>query len=258
MKLYLHFFSIHLRSAFQYKLSFILTVLGHFLISFNVFLGVYFMFQRFHQVNGYQFSEVLLCFSITLLGYTIAEAFIRGFDVFPSTISHGEFDRILLRPRNEIFLVLASKVEFTRIGRLIQAIVILSYAIMKSEIEWNISKVITLTLMLLGGSVIFGCLFIIYASICFFTLEGLEFMNILTDGAREFGKYPISIYGKNVLRFCTYLVPYALFQYYPFLYLTGRTHQQLYMICPIIACIFIIPTYLFWCYGVRHYKSTGS
>lgn len=258
MKLYLHFFSMHLRSAFQYKVSFLLTAIGQFLVSFNVFLGVYFMFQRFHTVNGYQFSEVLLCFSITLFGFTLAETFIRGFDTFASTISHGEFDRILLRPRHEIFLVLANKIEFTRIGRLLQSIVILDYAIMKSGVIWNISKIITLILMMIGGCVIFACLFIIYASICFFTLEGLEFMNILTDGAREFGKYPLSIYGKNVLRFCTFLIPYALFQYYPFLYLTGRSHNQFFMFCPIIACIFIVPTYLFWCYGVRHYKSTGS
>lgn len=258
MKLYLHFFSIHLRSSFQYKISFLLTVVGQFLVSFNVFLGVYFMFTRFHQVKGYRFGEVLLCFSVTLMGFTIAETFVRGFDHFATTIANGEFDRILLQPRHEIFLVLASKIEFSRLGRLIQAIVILIYAVLYSGINWNINKVVTLILVLIGGSVIFGCLFAIYAGICFFTLEGLEVMNILTDGAREFGKYPINIYGKNVLRFCTYLVPYALFQYYPFLYLTGRVQNQIYMIYPLIACLFVIPTYLFWCYGVRHYKSTGS
>lgn len=258
MKLYMHFFSIHLRSAFQYKISFWLTTVGQFLVSFNVFLGVYFMFYRFHQVKGYHFSEVLLCFSVTLMGFTIAETFVRGFDQFASTIANGEFDRILLRPRHEIFLVLASKIEFSRLGRLIQAIVILVYAVLYSGINWDISKAVTLALMLLGGSVIFGCLFVIYAGICFFTLEGLEVMNILTDGAREFGKYPINIYGKNVLRFCIFLVPYALFQYYPFLYLTGRSQNQIYVAFPLIACLFVIPTYLFWCYGVRHYKSTGS
>jgi len=112
--------------------------------------------------------------------------------------------------------------------------------------------------MILGGTVIFGCLFIIYASICFFTLEGLEFMNILTDGAREYGKYPLDVYGKGVLRFCTFIVPYALFQYYPFLFLTGRSDQELYMLLPIVGCLFLIPCYLLWRLGVRHYKSTGS
>jgi ABC-2 type transport system permease protein len=242
----------------QYKMSFLLTTIGQFLVSFNVFLGVLFMFDRFHEVKGYSFSEVLLCFSTVLMSYSLAEMFMRGFDLFASTISNGEFDRILLRPRSIILLVVSGKIEFTRFGRILQAIIMFAYGILASEILWSPSKILTLLLMIFGGTVIFSCLFVIYASICFFTLEGLEFMNILTDGAREYGKYPLDIYGKGVLRFCTYLVPYTLFQYYPFLYLIGRTDHWWYLFFPLLGCLFLIPSFLLWRFGVLHYKSTGS
>jgi ABC-2 type transport system permease protein len=242
----------------QYKVSFLLTTIGQFLVSFNVFLGVLFMFDRFHEVKGYSFSEVLLCFSTVLMSYSLAEMFMRGFDLFASTISNGEFDRILLRPRSIILLVVSGKIEFTRFGRILQAIIMFAYGILASEIHWSPSKILTLLLMIFGGTVIFSCLFVIYASICFFTLEGLEFMNILTDGAREYGKYPLDIYGKGVLRFCTYLVPYTLFQYYPFLYLIGRTDHWWYLFFPLLGCLFLIPSFLLWRFGVLHYKSTGS
>jgi ABC-2 type transport system permease protein len=258
MSLYIRFFGIHFKSAMQYKLSFLLTTIGQFLVSFNVFLGVLFLFDRFHEVKGYSFSEVLLCFSAVLMSYSLAEMFMRGFDMFAGTISNGEFDRILLRPRSAIVLVVTGKFEFTRLGRILQAIVMLIYGISASTIDWNIKSIITLTLMIIGGTVIFGCLFVIYASICFFTLEGLEFMNILTDGAREYGKYPLNVYGKGVLKFCTYLVPYALFQYYPFLYLTGRSDHPMFMFLPVVGCLFLLPSLLLWRFGVRHYKSTGS
>jgi ABC-2 type transport system permease protein len=258
MGLYLKFFGIHLKGAMQYKMSFLLTTIGQFLVSFNVFLGILFMLERFNQVKGYSFSEVLLCFSIVLMSYSLAEMFLRGFDLFASTISNGEFDRILLRPRSTILLVVSGKIEFTRFGRMLQAILMLSYGISSSKINWDVSKVFTVILMIIGGTVIFGCLFVIYASICFFTLEGLEFMNILTDGAREYGKYPLDIYGKGVLRFCTFLVPYTLFQYYPFLYLIGRTQHWQYLFLPIVGCLFLIPCLGLWRYGVRQYKSTGS
>lgn len=258
MRLYLKFFGIHLKGAMQYKVSFLLTTLGQFLVSFNVFLGVLFMFDRFHQVKGYSFSEVLLCFSTVLMSYSLAEMFMRGFDLFASTISNGEFDRILLRPRSIILLVVSGKIEFTRFGRILQAIVMLTYGIMVSKMVWSPIKILTLLLMILGGTVIFGCLFVIYASICFFTLEGLEFMNILTDGAREYGKYPLDIYGKGVFRFCTYLVPYTLFQYYPFLYLIGHTEHWWYLFFPLLGCLFLLPSFLLWRFGVKHYKSTGS
>jgi len=258
MKLYLKFFTIHLKGAMQYKLSFLLTTIGQFLVSFNVFLGMFFMFNLFHEVKGYRFGEVLLCYATVLMSYSLAEMFMRGFDMFASTIGNGEFDRILLRPRSTILLVISGRMELTRIGRILQSIGMFIYGITASGISWSADKVLTLILMVLGGSVIFGCLFVIYASICFFTLEGLEFMNILTDGAREYGKYPLDVYGKGVLRFCTFLVPYTLFQYYPFLYLTGRATNPAFIALPVVACLFIVPCYLLWRFGVRHYKSTGS
>lgn len=258
MKLYMKFFGIHLKGAMQYKVSFLLTTIGQFLVSFNVFLGILFLYDRFHIVNGYRFSEILLCFSTVLISFSLAEMFMRGFDMFAGTIGNGEFDRILLRPRSIILLVVSGKIEFTRFGRILQALIMFIYGITASGITWSFRKIATLILMVIGGTVIFGCLFVIYAGICFFTLEGLEFMNILTDGAREFGKYPIDVYGKGVLRFCTFVVPYALFQYYPFLYLTGRSDQWWYMLLPIAGCLFILPSILFWRFGVRHYKSTGS
>ena len=67
----------------QYKTSFFLTCLGQFFTSFNVFLGIYFMFQRFHTVKGYTYQEVLLCYSIVLMAFTLAEAFARGFRYLP-------------------------------------------------------------------------------------------------------------------------------------------------------------------------------
>lgn len=258
MKLYLKFLGIHIKSAMQYKLSFLLITIGQFLISFNALIGIYFLLNLFHEVKGYSLSEVILCYAIVLMAYTIAEVFMRGFDTFAGTIRNGEFDRILLRPRSSVLLVLLNRMELTRMGKMLQATGMLIFGIKNSGIVWTASKILTLILMVFSGSIIFGCLFWIYASICFFTLEGLEVMNILTDGAREFGKYPLNIYGKEILKFSTFIIPYALFQYYPFLYLTGRSSNRLFSLLPLVACIFIIPCYLLWRYGIRHYKSTGS
>ena len=43
LRLYRHYISINIRSAMQYKMSFFLTAVGQFLVSFNVFLGIFFM-----------------------------------------------------------------------------------------------------------------------------------------------------------------------------------------------------------------------
>jgi len=249
---------MHIKSQMQYKTSFFLTLIGQFLVSFTVLLGMFFMMNRFNTVDSFSLQEVLLCFAVVLMAYSLAECFARGFDLFPQMISNGEFDRVLVRPRGLVFQILAGKVDFSRLGRLTQAVLVFCYAIPASDVVWSGDKVITLLLMVICGILVFFGLFLIYAAVAIFTIEGIEFMNVLTDGGREFGAYPFSIYGDGILKFLTYIIPLALFQYYPLLYLLDREQGLQYMLAPLGGLLFLIPAYAFWRFGVFHYKSTGS
>ena len=56
VRLYLHYVSIQVRSMMQYKTSLILSIIGQFIGSFQVFLGIFVMFQRFSRVEGFTYS----------------------------------------------------------------------------------------------------------------------------------------------------------------------------------------------------------
>lgn len=258
MKLYFRYLSIHLRGMMQYKLSFLLASVGQLLHGATVLLGVYFMMLRFPTVAGFSYQEVLLCYAVVMSAFSLAEIFARGFDIFSSVIGNGEFDRMMVRPRSAIFQVLCSRLELTRWVKLLMSLLVLAYVIAAGDIVWDAVRILGLIGMIAGGAVLFSGLFLVYASFCFFTLEGLEFMNIFTDGGRELGRYPVSVYGKRLLRFFTYAVPLACFQYYPFLYLTGRVNDPRYLLAPAACFLFLLPCYLFWRFGLRHYRSTGS
>ena len=88
MNLYGKYLSIHLKSLMQYKVSFFLTAFGQFLISFSAILGVYFLLDRFHAIKGYTFTDILLCSSVIIMAFSLAECFARGFDQFPKAISN--------------------------------------------------------------------------------------------------------------------------------------------------------------------------
>lgn len=258
LKLYMRYVSINVRSMMEYKTSFLLTAVGQFLVSFNVFLGIFFLFQRFSRINDFSYSEVLLCYAVVLMEFSLAEMVARGFDTFPEMVKSGSFDRVLVRPQNEILQVLGNKFELTRIGRMLQAVVMFAYGIAKSGVVWSFPKVMTLVFMLIGGTSVFFGLFLLYAAFSFFTLDGLEFMNVFTDGAREYGKYPIGIYGKKALLFTTFVIPYSLIQYYPLLYLLDRLNGIGYVFVPLLANLFLLPCWLMWRFGVGRYKSSGS
>ncbi|MDR0949821.1 MAG: ABC-2 family transporter protein [Lachnospiraceae bacterium] len=244
----------------QYRLSLWLTTIGQFFVSFFAFLGMYLLFEQFGSIAGWNFGEAALMFAVVLIAFSITECYARGFDVFSRFIKSGDFDRILLRPRSTVLQILGSNFEISRLGRLVESVVVLWIAITLLDIPWTISKVITLILMILSGIFIFTGIFILGATVCFFTVEGLEFINIFTDGGREIAQYPLTIYPKWVMRFFTFIIPFGSFNYLPLLYLTGRATENvtLYMLSPLLGVVFLIPCLFIWKFGVKRYLSTGN
>lgn len=258
MKLYLNFLAMNLKSQMQYRVSFLLTTVGQFITAFTSYFGLYFIFTRVSAIDDFTYEQVLLCFSVTMTAFALGELAGAGFAVFPRLLGNGEFDRALVRPRNVILQVLVPNMDFTRLGLMIQAVLVLFYAVPNSGIVWNWQKVLTLVLMILCGSALFFGLFLIKAACSFFTLGSPEFMNIFTYGSRQFGRFPFSVYGKGVLKFLTYVVPLALFQYYPLLYLLDRAGASYFVLIPLAGLLFLIPCFAFYRYGLSRYQSTGS
>ena len=260
MKLYFRYMSILLKSQMEYRTSFILLSIGQFFVPFLVFVSIFFLFQRFPNIGGWSLYEVALCYSVTHMAFSLSECFARGFDSFSSIIVNGDFDRILVRPRGTILQVLGSKFEFTRIGRLAQSIIVLVFSLTNIDTTWNIYKIITLMLMITSGILIFTGIYMLGATLCFWTIEGLEVINIFTDGGREMAQYPLSIYKDWVRKFFTFVIPFGTVNYLPLMYILDKVegNKIIYMFTPLLGTLFIIPCVLIWNFGVKHYKSTGS
>ncbi len=257
LRLYGRYFLLHWRCALVYKSSFFLMIFGQFLTSFTAIFGIYFLFDRFHTVEGFTLPQVLLCSGTVLLSASLAELVGRGFDGFDRMLGNGGFDRVLLRPRSALFQVLAAQMEFSRLGRLLQALLVFAYALPASGVRWTWPKAAALLLMTAGGAVLFFSLLLLHAALCFFTTDALEVLNILTYGGQEFGRYPVVIYGRPLLFFFTFVVPLACVQYYPLLYLLDRAPWPV-LLTPLAAVLFLLPCWGMWRLGVKRHRSTGS
>jgi len=244
----------------EYRTSFILLSIGQFFVPFLIFISIFFFFQRFPSIGGWSLYEVALCYAVTHIAFSISECFARGFDSFSSIVINGDFDRILVRPRTTIIQVLGSKFEFTRIGRFVQSIIVLVFSLSNLNVDWDLYKVVTLVLMIVSGIVIFTGVYMLGASLCFWTIEGLEVINIFTDGGREMSQYPLNIYKEWVRKFFTFIIPFGTVNYLPLMFILDKIEGNsfLYMITPLLGMLFIIPCVLIWNIGVKHYKSTGS
>jgi ABC-2 type transport system permease protein len=261
MILYFKYLRMLFKAQMQYRASFLLLSIGQCVAPLTVFAGLYILFQRFGQIQGWSFYEVALTFGVIHMAFSISECFARGFDSFSVLVGGGDFDRLLVRPRGTVVQVMGSRFEFTRIGRLAQGTIVLVWAIAGLDIVWTAPKLATLALMVTSGVFIFTGIFILAATLCFWTIQGLEVANIFTDGGREMAQYPLNIYEKWATRFFTFVIPFGCVNYYPLLYVLDRTNSGpdiAYMLAPLAGIAFIIPCLLVWRFGVRHYRSTGS
>lgn len=249
---------MNLKSQLEYKASFIMSSISQFFVFFTYYFVIIALFDKFSNIRGFTVYEVLLCFAIIHLGFAFNETFFRGIDKFELLIIDGSLDRFLVRPRGILYQVLCSKIHAIKVFRILQSIIVMAIALIKLDVIWNIEKVIVLILMILASILIFFGLFVLTASYCFITVQGLEVKNVFTDGGKNLAQYPISIYRKGFAFIFTFIIPYAFINYYPLLFFLDRTNNILYMFSPLLVFIFLIPCLLSFKIGLKHYSSTGS
>lgn len=259
MLLYLKSMLMHIKCDIEYKVSFILTVIASALSSILAIIGSLILLKSFGSIDGYTVSEILLTTGIALFGHVTTEMFGRGLDHFHKQVKNGLLDRILTRPRNITLQVLCSEFEIGKIGRLVDAIVILLYAIFTVNVDWDLYKVFVLILMICGSVTLFFSILLLKASFSFWTIEGMEFMNIISDGGREVSSYPISIYEKWFANIFTYVIPFGCVNYFPLLYLLDKGNVAVwYGFTPFATLIFLVISFGVWKIGLKQYASTGS
>lgn len=258
MKLYFKYLKIHFKSLLQYKVSFILSFISQFFIFFSYYFVILSLFDKFNNIKGFTLYEVLLTFAIIQFGYSFTETFARGIDRFDLLIIDGFFDQILLRPRNIFLQAMAHEIDYTKLSRTLQAIIILIIALCNLNVSWNLTRIICLILMLTSSISVFLGLFILSASYCFITVQGLEVRNLFTDGGKHMAQYPIGVFKKGFVLFFTVVIPYAFVNYYPLLYFVGKTNTILYAFTPLLVFLYLIPCFLVFKLGIKKYASTGS
>lgn len=258
MKIYFESLAMHLKGELEYRVDFILSFLSQILVFFTYYFIILALFTKFNHIKGFTLYEVLLCFSIVQFGFAFNEVFARGIDKFDELIIRGDFDRLLLRPKNIILQVLCSDSDFVKVSRLIQSIIVLIIAICHLNISWNLLKIITLLLMLFSSCIIFFGIFLMAASYCFFTVQGLEVRNVFTDGGKHMAQYPIGVFSKGFVWFFTFIIPYAFVNYYPLLFFLGRKSSILYAFSPLLVFLYLIPSIVTFYLGMKRYSSVGS
>jgi ABC-2 type transport system permease protein len=225
---------------------------------------VYALFHRFGQVDGWSFGEVALFYGLINISFSIADLLGRGFDVFGSDfVRTGAFDRVLLRPRSAALQLIGHEIRLSRFGRMLQGLAVVVLATRFAPIDWDAAAVAMAVWAVAGGVALFVGILVLQATLSFWTVEGLEVVNVLTYGGVQAAQYPLSIYAGWFRKVLTFGVPLACVAYYPVLAILKRPDplgapDWILPLTPLAGFAFLALSFLAWRAGMARYASTGS
>ncbi len=263
LRLYRRYLGVSVRAQLQYRASFVLQTLGQLGITGIEFFSIWVLFNRFHRLGEWTLPEVGLFYGTVGMAWALADMVGRGFDNFGQLVKTGDFDRLLLRPRAAAFQLLAQDTQLRRIGRMLQAGVVLAWSWSALGLGWTPERMLLLAAAILGGAMLFFGLLVVQATVSFWTVESLEIMNVMTYGGVTTAQYPLTIYPDWLRRLFLFVVPLGVVLYFPIVRILGKADPMgapvwLGWAGPMAGGVFLLLALQVWRLGIRHYTSTGS
>src|SRR5258708_28860920 len=124
----------------EYKVSFILALIGSFLACVTEFGVVVVLFLRVPALAGWSFTEVALLYGISGVCFAFAEIIAAALDNFQVHIVRGTFDPVPVPPRGALFQVIVDDFALRRVGRVAQAVLVLVLALQLLKVDWSLDR----------------------------------------------------------------------------------------------------------------------
>ncbi len=250
-----------IRSSLAYRTSFAILTFSSMLITFLDFVGLALMLNLIGDLDGWSLWEIALLYGASGIGIGVADLLIGSVEQIGQHIRTGTLDAMMVRPVPLLVQVCADRFAIRRLGRITQATVVFAWGAW--HVDWTPSKVVVALLMVVSAGVIFFALFVTFSCVQFWTQDASEFANAFTYGGATVTQYPLNIFPREVLVGLTFVIPVAFVNWYPCLFLLGRSDptgmpEAFQFASPVAGVLTMAAALLVWRSGVRHYTSTGS
>ncbi|MFD8952586.1 ABC transporter permease [Streptomyces xanthophaeus] len=252
-----------IRSTMTYRTSFFLSTFGNAAITLLDFVGIYIMFSHVDALGGFTLPEIALLYGSCSASLGLADLLMGNTDRIGQRIRDGSLDTMLVRPVPVLAQVAADRFALRRLGRIGQGLGVLVWALASLDVDWTVGRVLLVPVMIVAGAAIFAAVLVAGAAFQFVAGDAAEVQNAFTYGGCTMLQYPPSVFGKDLLRGVTFVLPLAFVNWLPALYLLGRPDPLglpgwVAYTSPLVAFLVFLPASLAWRAGVRSYRSTGS
>ncbi len=263
VSIYRHVAASRIRAQMQYRLSFVLQVIGTFFLSFLDFIAILVIFHHLPHLAGWSIGEIAFLYGSSAVTFKLSDMFMTNMDRLPVLIRGGSFDQVLTRPLGTLGQVMTGDIDIRHLGSIGQGALVLALGLSRVQIDWSLQKILVFASMLAGAVLIFCSLYVATNAIAFWTMDAREVANSFTYGGNAMTQYPLHIYGTWMRRIFSFVIPLGFVNYFPSLYLLGKDDPAqapvaLRFLSPAVAVGMCVVAGSIWRTAVRRYRSTGS
>ncbi|MFC4767412.1 ABC transporter permease [Effusibacillus consociatus] len=251
-------------SRMQYRADFLMGILGVFVLNGATLGTTWVLLQRFENLNGWTFWEIVFLYNLWLLGHSFRAIFFRQVSMLDDYIVQGTFDSFLTRPASPLVQFLGREVHYLGVGDLILSSTMLTLAYQNLGLNWSLGMFGWFALIVPASTAVEVSLVLMLSTIAFKTTRSRAIVQAATQFSFNLvQQYPLDMFGRGVKAIVTFVLPFAFMNYYPSLLLLGKWDKAggypiLAYASPAVALILCILAYFVWRWGIRHYQSTGS
>ncbi len=264
-RLFSSFFKVALRREMAYRGTFLVVIVGQWVSYGATFLSIYIMVSSFNILGGWNGSEVLMLYGLSLMSYAIGASFFYNFSRgLASRIRSGEFDASLTKPIHPfLHEVFSAGYNVGYISHFTVSLIIMAIALRSISFTPTVQSILFLILGVLGASLIQGASLIAASTMSFFTVGNNPIADFLLWDMKEFTNYPITVFPKGIQFVLTFILPFAFMNFYPASALLDKPIPEGYpavlpFLTPLAGVLVFSLSILLWNWGLKHYKSTGS
>ncbi|MBJ6363212.1 ABC transporter permease [Paenibacillus sp. GCM10012307] len=261
IRLFSYFVTLVIKSRMEYRGAFTIGVVGQVVGYAANYLVIWLLLQNFNTIQGWDWTEIAFLYSLNLLTYAIGASFtytpMVGLD---QIIVNGNFDMYLTKPLSPFLYFLANLFNIGYIAHILISSVVLIWSISQADITWTLYKAIYLLLAIISGSLLQAAGLIVIGSLSFIFLR-VQYLFSIFFKLKEFIAYPISVYGTLLQIILTWIIPLAMINYYPSLYIfedSLLTNKILGITALVIGPLSLYLAYRFWMYGANKYQGAGG
>ena len=252
MTVYLSLISASVRTQLAYRRSFVLEVLGRFVITGLELAAVYVLFSHIDSLAGWSRHEVIYLFGIGSLSLGLSELLTDGLKDMPELVRTGTFDRLLVRPFSPLLQLMTRRCRLMHLGRIAQGLLALTLALSVTPHRLGALEVGTLMVSVVAG-----------AATTVFTVQSAEAFHAFTYGGLQMSQYPLTAYKTWLQVLFVAVIPVGFVSYFPALVVLHKPDALglpgwLPALTPVVALSFAYLALRYWRFCVAHYQSTGS